>query len=173
MDDTRASSPRDVSVEMTFEGRGSFSASGPDDLVFRALAEFRDEIKAAPAAPPPRASASPGKPSAAQAEPEPKATDDSMPPLKPFYERKKPKNNAEAVAVFTVWAKKKNGTDTFTPAAINDLWRTTSRKTPGSNLNRDINNAAKEGWLDSAGKGQYKVTGYGEEFVDRLPERKE
>lgn len=158
---------------MTIEGRGSFRASGPDDLVFKALKEFRSEIASAPAQPP-KAEAPSALAQAGAAGPEvpPSITTEKMPPLKPFYEQKKPKNNAEAVAVFTVWAKKKNGTDTFTPESINDLWRTTSRKTPGNNLNRDITNAAKEGWLDAAGKGQFKVTGFGEEFVDRLPERK-
>jgi hypothetical protein len=170
MDETIKSSPREFSVEMSIEGRGSFSASGPDDLVFRALKEFQTAIASVPSANPEAPERRPEPITKETEEPTPTAAGDGL-PLGPFYAKKKPRNNQEAIAVFTVWSKRSKNIDTFTAADINDLWRTTPRKLAGKNLGRDIGRAVTAGWLERAGKTQFKVTGFGETFVDTLPER--
>lgn len=167
MNDTAARGPRDVSIEITLEGRGSFSASGPDDLVFKALGEFREEVgTAAESAPtPPRHERPAGGDGETKKETRADTGKTNVGPLAPFMKGKAPKTNAEAVAIMTVWDHLTNATTEWSVDSIAALWRNASRPKAG-NLGRDIDTAVKSGWLDRPSKGKYVWNQFGQDFVE-------
>jgi hypothetical protein len=161
--------PSDVTISIALEGRGSFSGTGPSSVVLEALERFRADVSlAAPRAPQPPASPE----QTVEGKPEERAqkatnTFDASLPLSPFLKAKAPKSNPQAVAVIAVWDKRTNKTTEFTSDSIGALWRSSGRKAPG-NLNRDIIEAARAGWLHRTSQGKYTTTLFGEEFVDGL-----
>lgn len=160
-------------LELALEGRGSFSASGPEDVVFRALKEFREEIARGPAASTgERRREDPNRPategSGTRSQQGSTQVVDGLPPLGPFLRAKAPANYAEAVAVMAVWDKRKNRAAEVTIESMKKLWSASGRRA-ASNLARDIQTAAQQGWLEKADRGKYTVPAFGENFVDELP----
>lgn len=164
------------SLDLSLEGRGSFSASGPDELVFRALAQFREEIASRPV----RQSrgeerARKGSEQAVETPPSPNTRQqkvvDGLPPVGPYVRSKGALSNPEAIAVVAVWDKRKNRTSEFEVDALRRLFNGAGRK-PAANFNRDVRLAAQKGWLEPSGD-KYAVTVYGEEFVDGKSASKE
>jgi hypothetical protein len=166
----QARDDRDLSIEFAVDGRGSFSATGSSESVFRALAEFREEIGKIAAEPPAQATVTRGS-DAIKPVGNVRVSDTAadLLPLGPFVKAKGPKTNPQAVAVVASWDKRKNGTAEFTIESLTKLWNAAGLK-PAGNFPRDIQGAAKQGWLETLAKGKYGVTGYGDNFVDSLPE---
>lgn len=169
MNDTSSRSPRDVSIEITLEGRGSFSGSGPDDLVFKALSAFRDEVAGTAtsrsAAPQVQRTAD-TRNTEVRKDPVPSTSKSKdIGPLAPYMKLKAPKTNPEAVAVMTVWDHLKVGTSEWSVDSIAALWRNSSRPKAG-NLSRDIDLAVKAGWLDRPERGKYEWNQFGQDYVE-------
>jgi hypothetical protein len=168
MADTDASS--ELSITFALEGRGSFSATGRAAIVLDALDRFRADVavNSAPTGQRTVRHADPDPIDSAVEPQKPAPETEDLLPLAPFVKAKAPKTNPEAVAVMAVWAKKKNNTTEFTAASLGELWRLSGRKASG-NLNRDVIEAARSGWLHRTGQGKYTTTTFGELFVDGLP----
>jgi hypothetical protein len=86
------------------------------------------------------------------------------PPLGVFIKNHPVKTQAERVAVLVSWEHLKNGTEEFTPDAIEALWKKSGWKKSG-NIHQAIGNAAKEGWLEQKERGKYEVSSYGVKYV--------
>lgn len=167
-DDTKG---REVSIAITLEGRGSFSGSGPDDLVFKALDLFKTQVASTPPVATQKATATATPPDGAK-DKEVGQRPASLQPIGPFLKSKAPRNNAQAVAVAAVWQKESDGTTKFTIDTLETLYKRSGRK-PAGNFARDVGTAAKEGWLEAGEKrGEYVLTSFGEDYVQGLPVEK-
>jgi hypothetical protein len=167
-------------LEVTLQGRGSFSASGNGELVLRAFDQFREEVKASATSSSDVSADTTAAPDDTVADTvsngattTPAGASRTAPgvPLPVYVREKAPKNNAEAVAVIAVHSKQYRGTEEFTNKSMGDLWRGSGRKAAG-NLARDIDTAVKSGWLHRQGRGAFVTTEYGEQFVAGLPAKK-
>jgi len=145
------------------------------DFVLQAFAQFREEVVASRGgrtATKPRGTADTGDATVSgttdEPSPDPHAAFAKGQPLPVFLKEKNPKSNDSAVAVMAVWANANEGTIEFTHDVIEKLWSKSARKKAG-NLSRDINNAAKNGWLDKAARGKYSLPSYGIDYVRGLP----
>ena len=146
----------DLSITL---GDATFQASGESTLVMKALGEFKALVEAGPK---PRRQAAPknGRPDDASGG---EAADISE-PLAVFAKRNWSNQAAKATAI-VMWAKKNENKNALKPSEIETRWRKTSGKVP-ANLPQVCKTAETSGWLHNEGKGQYAVTGHGEEMVN-------
>lgn len=146
-------SSSNLSLSITF-GSASFEATGPAQLVMKALEEFKALASAAPAAP--ATPAATGETSAATG---PQSSAASRVPLPQFLSSKAISGNAKIATAIVAWAADHENKSSLTSAEIKGYWKDTTVKVPG-NLARDIDSAKKQGWLTVEGRG-YAVTGFG------------
>lgn len=161
-----------LALKVSF-GSATFRSQGTAEAVLKAFESFRDFYEAHQDEEPP----SPVDGGSEEADPAPdqttkaKATVDDFVPLSVFLDRKKlPRGNKVLVLGIAVWAKRYRQEDVYTADTLKGHWRDSKRKIPG-NLNRDIGEAASEGWLErlASGQGQFGLTSYGENHFDGFP----
>lgn len=94
--------------------------------------------------------------------------------LAEFYKRKNPKHHNETVVVFAYWLKKREKKEKFTAKDINDCYEEAKISKP-RNVTQHIQVVAsgKKAYLTRGpGRGYYKLTLTGEEFVEKeLPKK--
>ena len=165
-----ASAPFSLDVTL---GQASFSASGSSQDVLTAFADFQELI----AVPPLRSADGfndkgdnpdsqellpPTPPRSGDEEREEKV------PLRVFLDSKVlPRGNSVIALGLATWAKRYDDTQQVDAETMKQLWRVSGKKIP-TNIPRDLNTAASEGWLERRGKGSFSVTSYGEKHFDNL-----
>jgi hypothetical protein len=170
-------SPQSGELELSVSiADASFSASGETRVVLDAYADFKELIRAAPAATRPRIEASPAETAEAVTEPKPTG-DQAAPevkaptslPLKPYLERLKLPGNKHKAAAMVAWSAESGAKADLTVTEVEALWRRSPFKVP-KNVPRDLRAAETEGWLESDGKEgspgtTYRINGFGEGVV--------
>ncbi|MBP1137337.1 hypothetical protein JOE31_003569 [Arthrobacter sp. PvP023] len=154
-------------------GQASFSASGSSEDVLNAFADFQELI----ASPPLQniGSSSDGASRASDDELLPIVpplqggdAEDERVPLRVFLDAKVlPRGNSVIALGIATWAKRYDNTYEVDAETMKQLWRISGKKIP-TNIPRDLNTAASEGWLERRGKGSFSVTSYGEKHFDNF-----
>jgi len=137
-------------------GDAAFQAAGSQEVVMKALGEFKGMLGDGP--PSKRARK---KPVDDQEQSGVNGEDDTGRKVLPlFLKDVNPKGNALVATAIVAWAELHDGkSGGISPAEGLRLWKKTSMKAPG-NLARDMASAAKDGLLEKTGKN-YTVTGHG------------
>lgn len=164
--------PVPFSLDVTL-GHASFSASGSSQDVFTAFSDFQ-ELIAVPSQTPPNGFDDKGNNADSQdhlpAAP-PRSGDEEQQekvPLRVFLDSKElPRGNSVIALGLATWAKRYDDTQQVDAEIMKQLWRVSGKKIP-TNIPRDLNTAASEGWLERRGKGSFSVTSYGEKHFDNL-----
>jgi hypothetical protein len=164
--------PTPFSLDVTL-GQASFSASGSSQDVLTAFADFQELIAA-----PSQTSQDGFNDNGSNANGReqfplvhPLSSDEEQEekvPLRVFLDSKVlPRGNSVIALGLATWAKRYNDTDQVDAETMKQLWRVSGKKIP-TNIPRDLNTAASEGWLERRGKGSFSVTSYGERHFDNL-----
>jgi len=143
-------------------GDATFTASGPADLVMKALADFRELVASTPTKRQARDKEGLSKEKVTPGD----GTDlpDTDKPLATFVKRKWENQAAKATAI-VLWAREREGKQSLKPSEIEAYWR----KTSGSavkNPSQVCTDAVKKGWLHNEGNGTYSVTQPGIDAVN-------
>lgn len=166
---------RDTELDLSLTlGDSSFSGSGKSDIVMRALDRFLEVVGDGDAAEPvetPKPSKPPAKrQTRTRGTKAVTAKEDSTTPVKVIKEplpvllgKLDLKANKRIGTAVVAWAEVNEGKSTFTVAEILTYWRRTQAKPP-KNLNRDLEDAFKAGWLDKNPEG-YSINGFGKAEV--------
>ena len=146
----------DASVPFTLDvtlGQASFSASGTSEDVLNAFSDFQDLLSA------PKLKSvvdvpngtDEGKHTSALAPAAPPLHPDSKTekiPLRVFLDSKVlQRGNAVIALGIAIWAKRFNDTGEVDAEIMKQHWRMSGKKIP-TNIPRDLNTAASEGWLE-------------------------
>jgi hypothetical protein len=139
-------------------GDAAFTASGAPDLVMQAFGDFKLLVES------PRAKRTvqerdKEQPDAADGEAptgpkQSEATDKPLPQVVAAI-----KGNAKVATAIVAWAADHEDKSSLTVSEIKGYWRRTNLRVP-ANPNRDVEKAAKEGWLHRD-DSNYTVTGFG------------
>jgi hypothetical protein len=151
-------------------GESSFTASGSPELVLSAWNEFKTMVQE----PPPAQDTTNGKkrerdPGSGDKRAAGRRNEDGADrvPLPVFMKSRKWDNMAEYATGIFVWAKRHDDKEQMKPGDMVTYWKKVAKK-PGRPANVCAA-AAREGWLESAGSGNYAVVGHGEQMVDNKP----
>jgi hypothetical protein len=152
---------KELEVSVRF-GDATFTASGPADLVMRALGDFREMVAATPPKPERRAKGDELKVDSDSAE-----VPSIDKPLATFVRRNWSNQAAKATAI-VLWARERDEKAALKPSEVESYWR----KTSGSavkNPSQVCADAVKKGWLHNEGNGTYSVTQPGVDAVTATP----
>ena len=92
-----------------------------------------------------------------------------------FFDEKAPQNKGEALAVAARFRELTDGEETHSKADLKKVITDARRNFDDSNFARDINNAKRQAGFFNLGTGRdaIKLSYYGQQFVDALPNREE
>jgi hypothetical protein len=90
-----------------------------------------------------------------------------------FFDKKGPKNKGETLAVAARFRELNQNEETHTKADLKAVVTSARRNFDDSNFARDINNAKRQAGFFNLGTGRdtSKLSYYGQQFVDALPDR--
>jgi hypothetical protein len=170
MNDTSVTFNLDVTL-----GQASFSASGSSQDVLNAFSDFQELVAGAPlrsvnGLPSPDEMENATRGSLLPASPPDHGADSQMEkvPLRVFLDSKVlPRGNSVIALGIAMWAKRYDDTAEVDAETMKQHWRMSGRKIP-TNIPRDLNTAASEGWLERRGKGSFSVTSYGEKRFENF-----
>lgn len=133
-------------------GDSSFRAAGSPGLVTEAFEEFQKLLQQSSARPPASVAGNTTAPKS-------NGGSSGKVSLPQLIKERGFKKNAEIAAAIVIWASDHDGKPSLTAPEIRTLWKGTPIKPPG-NVNRDVETAAKQGWLEKNGRG-YAPSAYG------------
>ena len=90
-----------------------------------------------------------------------------------FMDEKDPKNKGEALAVAARFREQHENSETHTKADLKKVFTDARRNFDDNNFGRDLNNAKRQAGFFNTGTGRdaSKLSYYGQQFVDALPDR--
>lgn len=168
-------SSRNTELDLSLTiGESSFSGSGKSDVVMSALERFlgavgEDDSAVSPTVEkpvkPPAKRQTKRRTSNAQAPNGSSATPIQVvkEPLPALLKKLDLRGNKKIGTAVVAWAAVNDGKSVCSVAEVRGYWRRTPLKAP-ANLNRDLEDAAKAGWLNKTDDG-YSLTGFGKSEV--------